>query len=120
MDITKARRLLSEEKARLQGDIDSIEDRDSSQTQSEESGEESGYDNHPADAGTATFEREKDLALLNTVELLMQKVDRALEKIEEKTYGTCDRCGKPIGDARLDALPSATLCLACQDVEDAI
>lgn len=120
MNTSAARKALLEEKARLQQDIDAIEDLDASQSLSEEAGEASDFGDHPADAGTATFEREKDLALVATAELLMQKVQRALQKLDEGTYGVCDRCDQKIPVARLKALPSATLCLKCQAMEDGI
>ena len=79
----------------------------------EEVGEESS-DQHPGDVGTATFSRELDLSLQENTERLLSHVDRALEKIEEGTYGICDHCGRPIEEARLGALPYATLCLKDQ------
>ena len=58
-----------------------------------------GLDDESADAGTATFEREKDLSIENNVRDLLQKIERALKRIDDGTYGTCDRCGKPIEKA---------------------
>ncbi len=79
----------------------------------EESGEESS-DQHLADVGTVTLSREVDLSLHSNVEHLLVQVDRALKKIEEGTYGLCDRCGKPIEESRLQVMPEATLCLEHQ------
>ncbi|MCJ7821623.1 MAG: TraR/DksA family transcriptional regulator, partial [Armatimonadetes bacterium] len=61
------------------------------------------------------FEREKDLAIGESVASMLNKVATALEKIERGTYGVCDACSRPIKKARLNALPFATLCLSCQD-----
>ena len=61
--------------------------------------------------GTATFEREKDLSIEQNVRDLLQKIDRALKRIDEGTYGVCDRCGKPIEKARIKALPYVDLCI---------
>lgn len=72
------------------------------------------YDNHPADIGDELFERSKDLALRDNEHILLEQVEDALDKIEEGSYGICDRCGKPIDSERLEALPSATLCIHCQ------
>jgi len=86
--------------------------------QSEVSGEV-GYDTDDyADAGSATFEREKDLSIANNVQDLLVKVNRALEKIDEGTYGVCESCGNPIDSARLKALPSVVLCLDCKKREE--
>lgn len=79
----------------------------------EESGEESS-DQHSADVAAVTLTREMDLSLRSTIEHLLAQVDRALEKIEEGTYGLCDRCGAPIEESRLQAVPEATLCLEHQ------
>jgi RNA polymerase-binding transcription factor DksA len=74
-------------------------------------GELSALDQHPADIGTETFEREKDLSIIERVEAELADVEHALRRLDEGTYGTCEACGKPIGDARLDAMPAARLCL---------
>src|SRR5437899_425218 len=71
----------------------------------------SGYDQHQADVGSETFEREKDLSILERVEAELDDVERALRRLEEGTYGTCEACGRPIGDARLEAMPAARFCL---------
>lgn len=120
MDLTTIAAALQEERARLIDERTSIGAADALQSPSEELGESSDYANHPADSATATFDRTIDTALLENIDLLIQKVDRALAKISERTYGVCDRCGQMIADQRLEAMPSATLCLVCQDMEDNI
>lgn len=74
----------------------------------------SGMDQHPADVGTETFERTKDLAILEGIQADIDNVDRALHKLDEGTYGICETCGKPIPEERLDALPGARFCIADQ------
>lgn len=118
MDLEKVRKLLTQEKDRLHSERNAITDADSSESLIEEIGELSGYDNHPADAATATYDREIDQAFVDRLDMLAQKVDRALQKLDDGTYGTCDRCSKPIPVPRLQAMPSAALCLGCQDMED--
>lgn len=61
--------------------------------------------------GTETFDRERDLAILEQVEAELSEVERALQRLEAGTYGTCEACGKPIDDARLEAVPAARFCL---------
>lgn len=73
------------------------------------------YDNHPADVGSETFERGKDFALREGNILALGRIDEALEKIEEGTYGYCDLCGETIASERLDAVPESTLCRDCAD-----
>lgn len=77
-------------------------------------GELSSYDNHPADLGSEMFERSKDLALRDNVQLLLTEVQEALQKIEDGTYGNCSQCGRAIPRERIKALPAVNLCLRCQ------
>ena len=73
---------------------------------------EVGFDEEFPDAGSYTFERERDLSLSNNARDLIVKIQHALTRIDRGTFGTCEACGGPIEPERLDALPYATLCLA--------
>ncbi len=75
----------------------------------------SAYDNHPADLGTDTFERELDVGLTVGIERRLDEVARAMAKIRDNTYGVCERCGQPIGDARLRVRPESIYCVECQE-----
>jgi RNA polymerase-binding protein DksA len=102
-------RLLAEQ-AELQEQLSTIEEQTFATSQSDLSGEVS-FDEENADAGTFTFERERDLSIENNVRDLMRKIQRALVRMDEGTYGVCSRCGKPIEKARLKALPYVDLCI---------
>ena len=104
------RQRLLEERAELQEQLTTIEETSFSTSQSDLSGEVS-FDEENADAGSFTFERERDLSIENNVRDLMGKIDRALARMDDGTYGICSRCGKPIEKARLKALPYADLCI---------
>ena len=108
------KRLLAE-RERLENELHEIIERTSHSSDLEQVTEISTYDDHPADLASETFEREKDLALEGNIQALLEKVNTALEKIEEGTYGICDSCGIEINPNRLEALPWASLCLNCQD-----
>jgi DnaK suppressor protein len=108
---------LQEERDELQRQASEIEESSFGTPQSELTGEVS-FDEEYADAGTATFERERDLSLTNNIRDLTEKIDRALERIDEGTYGVCERCGKPIEKARIKALPYATLCIKDKQAEE--
>lgn len=82
----------------------------------ETSGELSMYDNHPADMGTALFEREKDLALHEHAESELRKIEFALKAIDEGTYGECEVCGNDIPYDRLSAVPYTTFCIEHAEV----
>lgn len=75
-------------------------------------------DNHPADTATETFDRELDFTLEEADEQLLEAIDTALRKIEEGTYGICERCGRQIAPERLEAVPWATLCIDCKRDEE--
>jgi DnaK suppressor protein len=71
-----------------------------------------------ADVGAKTFEREHELALTQNARELLAQNERALARIEAGTYGTCESCGEPVGKARLQAFPRATLCVSCKQREE--
>jgi RNA polymerase-binding transcription factor len=101
---------LEEERVELSTQLATIEEDTFAATQSDSSGDV-GLDDESADAGTATFEREKDLSIEQNVRDLLAKIERALRRIEEGTYGACEVCGKPIEKARIKALPYVDLCI---------
>jgi DnaK suppressor protein len=72
-----------------------------------------------ADLGAETAAREVDLSLLEQVRSELDDVDRALERLDDGTYGRCEACGGPIGGQRLAALPAARYCLAHQEAAEA-
>ena len=109
-EIDELRDRLVQERAELEEQLTTIEDTSFAATQSDLSGDV-GLDDESADAGTATFEREKDLSIEQNVRDLLQKIERALQKIDAGTYGICERCGKPIEKARIKALPYVDLCI---------
>lgn len=71
-----------------------------------------------ADTGTKTFEREQEITLANNILERINQVERALERLDEGSYGWCERCGNPIPVERLAAFPSATLCVTCKQLEE--
>lgn len=109
-ELDDLRQRLQAERAELQEQLTTIEETQFANSQSDISGEVS-FDEENADAGTFTFERERDLSIENNVRDLMGKIDRALARMDEGTYGICSRCGRPIEKARLKALPYADLCI---------
>lgn len=79
--------------------------------QVEAADELSSYDNHPADMGTALYERGKDLALNEHAEKELEEINEALHAIEEGTYGFCTTCGGDISFERLQAVPTTDKCI---------
>ena len=72
------------------------------------------FDEEGGEGGTANVDREIDLYLSAQARATVVEIDRALQKIEDGTYGVCEQCGDVIPDARLQALPYAALCVTCK------
>ena len=77
-----------------------------------------GAGDDQADAGSKTFEREQEQSIAANRLDLMTQIEHAIERIEAGTYGFCERCGKPIPKARLQAFPAATLDVGCKQREE--
>ena len=105
---------LSKELLRLKHELELIE------TEMEEliadSGEGAGDDQ--ADSGTKTFEREHEMSLVINARDMVLQTERALDRIDSKSYGNCEDCSNPIGKERLQVFPRATLCMICKQKEE--
>lgn len=77
-----------------------------------------GAGDDQADAGTKTFEREHELSLVYNAQDLVLQTELALARIASGTYTKCELCGNPIGKARLQVFPRATLCMLCKQKEE--
>ncbi len=114
MDSDLARQLLAEEQARLEGVRAGFADEHlSDESETDSIAELSALDQHQADVGTETFEREKDLSILERVESELVDIEYAMRRLDDGTYGTCEACGKPIDEARLEAMPATRYCIQC-------
>ncbi len=71
-----------------------------------------------ADLGATSFERDHELTVLSNERDKLAQIERALERIEDGTYGACESCGNPVGKMRLMAFPRATLCMTCKQREE--
>jgi len=114
VDKEKFRRILLREKDRLARNIEALGEKGLDRPLSESIGETAVYDNHPADIGTETFEREKDFGLREDQMTTMDMVEKALGRLDGGAYGTCDRCGRAIPEDRLEAVPWTAFCLDCE------
>ncbi|WP_324667654.1 TraR/DksA C4-type zinc finger protein [Geochorda subterranea] len=114
----KLRRRLERMAARLDRRARSLRQGGLERPLHESVGELASYDQHTSDLAAETFERSKDLGLLERVQLTGQEVHDALRRLDEGRYGYCEQCGRFIGTARLLALPWARRCAACQQAHD--
>jgi RNA polymerase-binding transcription factor DksA len=113
MNKATARRRLDQERTRLEGIRDGLH-REQDEATSDTGGELSGFDQHPGDSGTETFEMEKNVSLLEQVEDELREIEAAFQRLERGTYGRCQACGRPIGDERLEAMPATRFCIEDQ------
>ena len=109
-DLQAYRRRLEAELAELNGQCADLEE--STEASLADATGEVGFDEEFADAGSFTFERERDLSLVDNARDLIDKVEHALARMDSGRFGRCEACGGAIEAERLDALPYATLCLA--------
>jgi RNA polymerase-binding transcription factor DksA len=116
MKAERARSLLEQERRRLQEAMDGVQK--GTESQSWSTSELSTIDQHPADQGSETFEREKDFAILESLEESLADVERALGRVEDGSYGTCEVCGRKIPDERLEARPMTRFCVEHQQATE--
>jgi RNA polymerase-binding transcription factor DksA len=102
-----ARRRLEADRDRVNGLIGELKSEGLDQSEADQSGELSHYDQHPADSGSDTFEREKDLSILESLESDLVEIEAALQRLDDGTYGVDEVTGAPIDPARLEAQPAA-------------
>ncbi|WP_399884003.1 TraR/DksA family transcriptional regulator [Streptomyces sp. BBFR51] len=113
-EVEEARGELQSEAVRLRSEIDSSER--SLQGMMRDSGDGAGDDE--ADTGSKNITREHELALAATANEVLTQTERALDRLDAGTYGLCENCGNPIGKARMQAFPRATLCVECKQKQE--
>lgn len=116
-EVEDLRRFLEAERVRLNEELKAIEDRlpEVEQVGLDASG---SYDEDLVDVASDTFEREKGLAIENSVHQLLHQVEEALVRVDGGSYGICQACEQPIHPDRLHALPYARLCIRCKEREE--
>ncbi len=77
-----------------------------------------GAGRDPADVGSTNFERDQEMSLAANAREMLEQIELALSLIDTNQYGSCEVCGKPIGKARLQVFPRATMCVACKQREE--
>jgi RNA polymerase-binding transcription factor DksA len=116
VDADAARRHLEAEHDRLAHVRESLENDHLHDESEDESSSELSHMvlQHPADVASDAFEREKDFSILDQVQAELADVERALGRLDKGAYGTCDACGRRIGDERLAAVPATRFCVEHQ------
>ena len=119
IDTSAFRTVLAQERVRIVDTIAHLHE-EHNRPMEDELGELAGRgaDNHLGDMATVTFDRELDEGLEEGAIQTLAQIDRALARLDEGSYGVCERCGKPIAEERLQARPWATLCIDDQRLAD--
>ncbi|WP_206502023.1 TraR/DksA family transcriptional regulator [Streptomyces chrestomyceticus] len=112
-EVAEARTELHDEVARLRTEIQASEDALAGLMR--DTGEGTGDE---ADTGSKNITREHEMALASNAREMLLQTERALERLDAGTYGLCENCGKPIGKARMQAFPRATLCVECKQRQE--
>jgi RNA polymerase-binding protein DksA len=116
VNIDHFRELLLEERRRVTAAIDYLHEENPGSIEDEI--QISVSDNHLAETASVTLDREIDYSLEENSEHVLAAIEEALRRIDDGTFGVCARCGKPIGEARLEAMPYATKCIDCKRLEE--
>jgi RNA polymerase-binding protein DksA len=114
--LERFRELLLEERRRVAAAIDYLHKENPGSIEDEM--QVAGSDNHLGETASVTLDREIDYSLEENSEHVLAAIDEALRRIEDGTFGACVRCGKPIGEARLEAMPYAMKCIDCKRLEE--
>ncbi len=114
----KIKKQLEEQRTKIAAGIDHITNDNLNLSQRDASGDLSGYTFHMADVATDNFDREFSLDIASNEQQLLNRIDEALQKIKDGTYGICENCDVNIGMERLKAVPYAKLCIKCKEEEE--
>ncbi len=117
-ELDRYKKLLLKKKEEVVRAMRHIEKDTLSQSQREASGDLSGYTLHMADIATDSYDREFSLGLATNAQRILYEIEEALKRIQEKGFGDCLSCGKPIHRRRLSAIPYTSYCIACQAKEE--
>jgi DnaK suppressor protein len=114
VDAERFRTVLLEERKRVADAIEYLHEETPGSLEDETEEIVGTVDNHLAETASATLDREIDYTLEDNAEQVLASIDAALRRIEEGTYGSCETCGRPIAEERLEAIPYARQCIECK------
>lgn len=117
-DLKFFKEILLKKKADLAKGIDHIANDALKTSQRDATGDLSAYSLHMADMATDNYDREFSLGLADNEQKILNRINAALEKIEENNFGLCELCEKKISKVRLKVVPYAELCVPCQEKQE--
>ena len=106
LDLAEIERMLRERRAEMQARIDGL-------AKAPERGSGISFGKRVGDGTVEAVSRLNEIGVGNNLLLAVERVDRALAKLDDGTYGVCDSCGRPILPARLQVAPESTVCIDC-------
>ena len=117
-ELAQYKRILLDLRKKLVGNVTFMEDEALGKSRQDASGDLSNVPIHMADVGTDNYDRDLTIGLIQNGEEELKAIDNALERIGNKTYGSCEECGTKISKVRLTALPYVQNCIECQRLEE--
>lgn len=118
VELAQYKKTLLELRQKLVENVHFMEDEALGKSRQDASGDLSNVPIHMADVGTDNYDRDLTIGLIQNGEEELRAIDEALERIGDKTYGTCEECGKKVSKVRLTALPYVKNCIECQRQEE--
>lgn len=112
-DLARFRKIIEDERARIREKLDALDEEISERASNKSSGSQ-GYSNHMADIGSDAMGQEQAFLHASQGAAYLRRLDEALKRIENGTYGICEDCDSKIPLKRLEAYPAATLCVTCK------
>jgi len=117
LDLEHFKKLILEKREEALLDMGYLEVNSMSETSKDQAGNPSSFPDHMAEQGTDANDREKAFCLASRESVYLHQLDKALERIKKRMYGTCRSCGREIPPERLEAVPTTTLCMGCKNGE---
>ncbi len=117
-ELAQYKKLLLDLRKKMVDNVNFMEDEALGKSRQDASGDLSNVPIHMADVGTDNYDRDLTIGLIQNGEEELRAIDDALERIGNKTFGSCEECGKKISKTRLTALPYVHNCIECQRLEE--
>ena len=117
-DLAAFKKLILKKKEDIIEHIREISEETVKKSQKDASGDISSYTYHMADVATDNYDREFSMGRVSEDREFLFELDDALKRIEDGSFGICDDCGALVSKTRLKAVPSARLCIKCQEKKD--
>lgn len=108
---------LIEEKRNVTEAMEGMKENGLADSQSVETQELSMIDNHPGDMGTEMFDKGRRYALIRNEQDIINKIEDAIDRVENENYGNCELCGSEIPEERLEFMPYANTCIDCENLK---